>query len=69
MTYDPLLKVRSEVLADLSEDLTDAQYVIAEKAIDVFLDRLDAEFETADKMVRNQETGQLKIIVHNEDGV
>jgi hypothetical protein len=68
-TYDPLLRARKEALADLAEDLTDAQYALAEKVIDVLLDKIDYEIEHADKMLRNQETGHLKVIVENPDGV
>lgn len=63
MIYDPLLKARKETLLDLSEDLSDEEYVIAEKAVDVFLDKLDYELEHAEKMVRDHETGQIRIII------
>lgn len=37
---DELLKARNETLLDLSEDLSDAEFIIAEKAIDLFLDKM-----------------------------
>ena len=41
MDYDPLLKARKIALMDLSEDMTDEEYVIAERGIDKFLDILE----------------------------
>ena len=61
--YDPFLHARREALADLAEDLSVDEYEIAEKAIDVLLDKIDYIMEHATKVARNHETGQLTVLV------
>lgn len=65
--YDPLLRARKESLADLIEDLTDKEYIIAEKAIDLFFDKIEYLLEHTKKMTRNAETGRLTVIVDEYD--
>lgn len=65
--YDPFLHARREALADLEEDLSVEEYEIAEKAIDVLLDKIDYIMEHATKVARNHETGQLTVLVDDND--
>ena len=61
--YDPFLHARRDALADLVEDLSADEYDIAEKAIDVLLDKIDYIMEHAEKVMRNHETGALTVLV------
>jgi len=58
--YDPLLHARKEALLDLSEDLTDEEFAIAEKAIEILLDKIEYELEHSSS-VKVEETGHLII--------
>ena len=65
--YDPFLHARREALADLAEDLSIDEYDVAEKAIDVLLDKIDYIMEHATKVARNAETGALTVLVDDND--
>lgn len=67
MKYDPFLHARRDALDDLSEDLNEAEYIIAEKAIDVLLDKIDYILSKAEKVARNQETGALTVYLDEHD--
>lgn len=64
--YDPLLRARREALADLAEDLTPDEYDIAEKAVDIYLDKIEYEMGNAKNIMVNQETGMFTITSDNE---
>ena len=64
--YDPLLRARREALADLAEDLSIDEYDIAEKAIDIYLDKIEYEMEHAKNIMVNGETGRFTITSENE---
>lgn len=61
--YDPFLHARRDALLDLQEELSPEEYDIAEKAIDVLLDKIDYIMEHAENVMRNQETGALTVVV------
>lgn len=63
--YEQLLRIRKEVLFDLSEDLTDAEYVIAERAIDGFIDRIEGKQPVEEEFFES--TVALKITIDEYD--
>lgn len=64
--YDPLLKARRNALDDLQEELSPDDYNVAEKAVDMYLDKIEEEMGHAKNIMVNQETGMFTITSENE---
>lgn len=64
--HDPLLKARKEALSELADVLNDAQYRIAEYAIDTFMDMIEKDIEKAEDV--ELDSGHLVLTVNNLHG-
>ena len=64
--YDPLLKARRNALDELQEELTTYEYEVAEKAVDMYLDKIEDEMGHAKNIMVNRETGMFTITSENE---
>lgn len=66
--YDPILRARRTALSELSEDMTDEEYLIAEKSCDEMCDAIDDELRNhAQVLTINGETGVLTVITSDRD--
>lgn len=63
-----LIRARREALEDISFDLSDEEYVIAERAVDKFMDKAEDLLREAEQVFIHQETGALDIVIHQEEG-
>lgn len=65
--YDPLLRARQKALSDIEEDLSVEEFEVAERAIDLYIDKVEYELEHA-RDVKIESTGHMVITSNNEAG-
>jgi hypothetical protein len=65
--YDPLLKARARAIERIQEELNIDDVDIAIKGVDMYMDAMEELLSHESKIVRNHETGQLKVLYDGEE--